>query len=271
MTLPCSEADTVLHAYVDGELTGADRDAFEAHLRTCEICQHASRFQARFKAAIRGHLPRPALPLGLRGRIEASLATAPAPRRRWVWQAHPRAFTVGIAVAAALVLLVVNTQRSTRAPIIEGNLSAFRPPIIEGTLSAFHHDLPLDVHSDSCATVSDWFRGKVDFTLQPAAWRPDTRCQGGRLLNVRDRLGAYLVYRAPSGHRLGVTVAPSDGEPLAGARQRTLHGRRVFVDNQRGVSTLTFREPGGLDYVFAADLDEDSLARWVEAVYLSRP
>lgn len=259
MTLPCPEADSVLAAYVDGELTGSDREAFESHLRTCETCTQASRFQARFKAAIRGHLPRPALPVGLRARIETALAAAPAPRRRWLWQAHPRAFTVGLALAAAVVLLVVNARRSTR------------PPIIEGTLSAFHHDLPLDVLSDSCAKVSDWFRGKVNFTVQPAAFRPETRCQGGRLLNLRDHLGAYVVYQAPAGHRLGVTVAPSDSEPLAGARQRVLHGRRAFVDNQRGVSTITFREPSGLDYVFAADLDEDALANWVEAVYLARP
>ena len=33
MTLTCIEADTVLHAYVDGELAGADREAYEAHLR----------------------------------------------------------------------------------------------------------------------------------------------------------------------------------------------------------------------------------------------
>jgi anti-sigma factor RsiW len=262
MTLPCPEGESMLHAYVDGELTGGDREAFESHLRTCAVCTHESRFQARFKAAIRGHLPRPALPVGLRSRIETALAAAPAPRKRWLWQAHPRAFTVGLAAAAALALLVINARRTTRSPM---------PPILEGSLSAYHHDLPLDVLSDSCAKVSDWFRGKVDFTLQPAVGQPDTRCQGGRLLNVRDRLGAYVVYRVPAGHRLGVTVAPSDGEPLAGARQRDLHGRRVFVDNHRGVSTIAFREPSGLDYVFTADLDEDALASWVDAVYLSRP
>jgi hypothetical protein len=36
------------------------------------------------------------------------------------------------------------------------------------------------------------------------------------------------------------------------------------------VSTVTYREPGGLDYVFTADLDEDALANWVETVYLHR-
>jgi anti-sigma factor (TIGR02949 family) len=258
VSAPCTEAETVLAAYVDGELTGADRAAFESHLRTCATCTEESRLQARFKAAIRGHLPRPALPVGLRSRIEAALAAAPAPRRRWLWQAHPRAFTIGVAAAAALVLFVANGRRTTRSPMLEQ------------ALSTFHHDLPLDVLSDSCATVSDWFRGKVDFSLQPAAAQTNTRCQGGRLVNVRDRIGAYVVYQAPAGHRLGVTVAPSDTEPLAGSHQRVLHGRRAFVDSHRGVTTITFREPGGLDYVFTADLDEDTLANWVETVYLSR-
>jgi anti-sigma factor RsiW len=253
----CPEADTFLYAYVDGELTGGDRQAYEVHLRSCPICTEASHMQARFKAAVRGHLPRPALPVGLRTRIEHALAAAPSPRRRWLWQSHPRAFTIGAAAAAAVVLLVANTQRSARSPVLEQ------------AVSTFHHDLPLDVLSESCSKVSDWFRGKLDFALGPAAASASARCQGGRLINVRDRLGAYVAYQIPAGHRLGVMVAPSDSEPLAGTRQRTLHGRHAFVDRQRGVSTVTFREPGGLDYVFTADLDEDALANWVETVYLS--
>ena len=258
MTLNCAEADSVLHAFVDGELAGTDRAAYEEHLRGCAACTQSSRFQARFKAAVRGHLPRPSLPVGLRTRIETALAAAPAPRRRWPWQAHPRTFTVGAAAAAALVLFFANTQRTSRSAVMEQ------------ALSTFHHDLPLDVLSDSCSKVSDWFRGKVDFTLAPSAQPSGTRCQGGRLINVRDRLGAYVAYQVPAGHRLGVMVAPSDSEPLGGTRQRVLHGRHVFVDTHRGVATVTFREPGGLDYVVTADLDEDALANWVETVYLNR-
>lgn len=258
MTLTCIEADTVLHAYVDGELAGADREAYEAHLRGCEACTHASHFQARFKAAVRGHLPRPALPVGLRTRIEAALAAAPVPGRRWPWQAYPRAFTVAMAAAAAVVLLAGNMQRSARSPVLEQ------------AVSTFHHDLPFDVLSESCAKVSDWFRGKLDFAVQPTFARTGTRCQGGRLVNVRDRFGAYVVYQAPAGHRLGMMVFPSGNEPLAGSHQRILNGRPVYLDTRRGVATVTLREPSGLDYVFTADLDEDTLANWVETVYLSR-
>jgi anti-sigma factor RsiW len=258
MTLNCAEADTALHAYVDGELATADRKAYEEHLHSCEACTQARRFQARFKAALRGHLPRPELPVGLRSRIEAALAAAPSPRRRWVWQAYPRAFTVGMAAAAALVLVVANSHRANRSPVLEQ------------AVSTFHHDLPFDVLSESCAKVSDWFRGKLDFTVQPTADRLGTRCQGGRLVNVRNGFGAYVVYRVSSGHRLGMMVFPSGNEPLAGAHQRVLNGRSVYVDSDRGAATVTLREPSGLDYVFTADVDEDTLANWVETVYLSR-
>lgn len=258
MSLACAEADTVLHAYVDGELAGDDRQAYESHLRVCASCAEASRFQARFKAAIRGHLPRPGLPVGLRSRIDTALAKVPSPARRWPWQVHPRSFTVGVAVAAAAILLLANTSRMPRSPVLEQ------------AVSTFHHDLPLDVLSESCSKVSDWFRGKLDFTLQPAAGSSGARCQGGRLVNIHDHFGAYVVYQVPAGHRLGVTVLPSGDEPLRGARQRVLHGRHVFVDTSHGVATASFREANGLDYVVTADLDEDALASWVEATYLSR-
>ncbi len=256
MTLTCADADNVLHAYIDGELSGPDREAYESHLRACETCTRASRLQARFKAAIRGHLPRPTLPIGLRSRIETALASAPSPRRRWPWRAYPRSFTVGMAAATAVVLLMSNMHRTVRSPVLEQ------------AVSTFHHDLPLDVLSESCSKVSDWFRGKVDFSLHPAAAQAGTRCQGGRLVHVRDHFGAYVVYQVPAGHRLGVMVFPSDNEPLAGSRQRVLRGRRAFFDTQRGVSTVSYRDPGGLEYVFTADLDEDALANWVETVYL---
>ncbi|MGD0839045.1 MAG: zf-HC2 domain-containing protein, partial [Polyangia bacterium] len=257
--LTCSEADRVLHAYVDGELAATDRAAYEAHLHDCAACTHASRFQARFKAALRGHLPRPALPVGLRSRVEAALGSSPFPRRRWLWQAYPRAFTVAVAAAVAVILMVGNMQRGVRSPVLEQ------------AVSTFHRDLPFDVLSESCAKVSDWFRGRLDFAVQPTTFAgPGARCQGGRLVNVRDHFGAYVVYEVPAGHRLGMMVFPSGSEPLAGSRQRILNGRPVYLDTRRGVSTVTLREPSGLDYVFTADLDEEALANWVEKVYLGR-
>jgi anti-sigma factor RsiW len=259
MTLSCQESDTSIYAYNDGELASEDREDFEQHLRECEVCARANHFQARFKAALRGHLPRPPLPIGLRTRIENELAQAPVSKRRWLWQAHPRAFTISVAAAAAVVLLVTSQGRSARSPVLEQ------------AISTFHRDVPLDVLSQSCSTISDWFRGKLDFNLPSHIAPAGTHCQGGRLVNVRDHFGAYMVYQVPSGHRMGVLVFPSDDEPIVGTRQRVLGGQPVFMDSRRGVSTAVYRQSGGLDYVFTADFDEEALAHMVETAFLTSP
>jgi len=258
MGMKCSEADAILYAFVDGELSGSDRTAYEAHLVSCDACTRATRLQARFKAALRGHLPRPEVPEGLRQRLHCALEAEPRVRRQWPWQAYPRIFTLAIAASAAVVLLVASPRRRPSSPVLEQ------------ALSTFHHDVPLDVLSQSCAAVTDWFRGKLDFTMPPPAGADRARCQGGRLVNVRERFGAYVVYQVPAGHRLGLMVFPADDDLAFGPRRRTLGGRDVYVGSSRGVSTAAYHGPDGLTYVFTADLDEDALAHWVETVYLER-
>jgi anti-sigma factor (TIGR02949 family) len=258
MGMTCTEADAIMYAFVDGELSGSDRAAYEAHLLACDACARAARLQARFKAALRGHLPRPEVPEGLRQRIHLAVEAEPPARRQWPWQAYPRVFTAAIAAAAAVVLLVASPRRNPSSPALEQ------------ALSTFHHDLPLDVLSQSCAAVTDWFRGKLDFAMPLPAGADMARCQGGRLVNVRDRFGAYVVYQAPAGHRLGLMVVPDSDDLAFGPRRRSLAGREVYVGSSRGVSTAAYHGSDGLTYVFTTDLDEDALAHWVETVYLQR-
>jgi mycothiol system anti-sigma-R factor len=254
----CSEADAIMYAFVDGELSGSDRTAYEAHLATCEACAHTTRLQSRFKAALRGHLPRPEVPQDLRQRLHSAIEAEPT-RRQWPWQAYPRVFTLAIAASAAVVLLVASPRRAPSSSVLEQ------------AMSTFHHDLPLDVLSQSCSAVTDWFRGKLDFTMPtPPSDADRARCQGGRLVNVRDRFGAYVVYQVPAGHRLGLMVFPADDNVAFGPHRRTLGGRDVYVGSSRGVSTAAYHGPDGLNYVFTADIDEDALAHWVETVYLER-
>jgi len=116
MVMNCSEADAIMYAFVDGELSGSDRTAYEAHLVSCDTCAHATRLQSRFKAALRGHLPRPEVPEGLRQRLHGALEAEPTARRQWPWQAYPRIFTLAIAASAAVVLLVASPRRSPSSP-----------------------------------------------------------------------------------------------------------------------------------------------------------
>src|SRR3954471_22872427 len=114
--MKCADADAFIHAYVDGELAGVDRDSYEQHLLECNECSHACRLQARFKAAVRGHLPRPVVPGRLQLRIQAALASAPPIRRRYFWHAYPR--LVPAAAAAVVLIGILGAARTRRSPVV---------------------------------------------------------------------------------------------------------------------------------------------------------
>lgn len=251
--MKCAEADTFIHAYVDGELAGVDRDSYEQHLFECDACSHACRLQGRFKAAIRGHLPRLELPAGLMMRVQDALESAPPIRRRWIWQTYPR---LAPAAAAAVVLLaILGTARSHRSQFV-----------LDQALSTYHSAMPMDVVDSNCSSIVNWFRGKVDFTVPRP--RNAGSCQGGRLVNVRDRFGAYVVYQVPSGHRVALMVFDGDDDLLESPRRRVLADRNVYFGSARGASTAAYRDRDGLSYVLTSDLDEDALSNLVQAALL---
>jgi anti-sigma factor RsiW len=253
--MQCAEADNFIHAYVDGELAGVDRNSYEQHLLECDTCSHACRLQGRFKAAVRGHLGRPALPPHLRQRIEEALALAPAIRRRFIWHSYPR--LVPAAAAAVVLVAVLGAARSHRAPLV-----------FEQALRTYHAAMPMDVVDSNCSSIANWFRGKVDFAV-PCP-RNARAIQGARLVNVQDRFGAYLVYQVPSGHRVAMMVFSAEDEPLDGPRRRVLADRDVYFGSGRGASTAAYRDRDGLVHVVTSDVDEDALSHLVEAALYER-
>jgi anti-sigma factor RsiW len=247
----CGDADAFTHAYVDGELAGMDRSSYEQHLLECDACSRACRLQARFKAAVRGHMPRLPVPTQFRMRLERAIASAPPIRRRWIWDTHPRLMP---AAAAALILVtILGAARGRRSPMA-----------VEQARRAYHTAMPMDVVDPSCASLVNWFRGKLDFNV-PVPPRRLGNCQGARLVNVQDRFGAYFLYKGPQGHPLTMMVFDGGNEDLDGPRRRVVSGRDVYLERGRGATTAAFRDRDGLYYVVTADVDEDDLVGLVQA------
>ena len=252
----CTEADAFLHAYVDGELAGVDHDSYERHLVDCDRCSRCSRLQARFKAAVRGHLPRPQIPVGLKRRIEIAIATAPPPPGRWRWQLYPK-LVPAVLAAGALAVIVLTTKG--------------RPSLgVETALRSFSTALPMDFVGSSCATVSDWFHGRVDFPVRPPSEAVGARCEGGRLMPLRDRMAAYMIVRTPSGHRLAIMVWDgNDDDESAGDTPvyRLRNGLSVRMARARGASAYTFRNSDGLFYAVAGDVGDEPLLDFLTVAF----
>jgi anti-sigma factor RsiW len=249
----CGEANAFIHAYVDGELAGVDRDAYEQHLLECDRCSHCCRLQARFKAAVRGHLHRREVPDGLRRRIEQAIAYAPPPPRRWRWQLYPKLAPAVLFLGATAA--VVMTSRSSPSVAMQQGMRTFSAA------------MPLDVVNSSCALVADWFRSRVGFAVKPPPETVGARCEGGRLLTVGDRLAAYFSVRVLSGHKLAVMVFDGNDDEIDAPVRRVVKGMDIRLITQRGASSAAFRGWDGLNYVVIGDLDADSLTNFLTAAY----
>jgi anti-sigma factor RsiW len=250
----CAEAEAVLPAYGDGEIAEVDRGQIERHLASCAACAAQSRTQARFKAAVRAHLPRPPVPPELRVRLRAALGAQPIAPRRWVWITHPR--LVPAAVAAVLLIAITGTVRHSQSMVLQQAQRSYQA------------ELPMDITGTDCRSIASWFRGRVDFPVPPPALA-DGSCQGGRLVNVRERPAAYIVTRGRDGHRIAFLVFDPRDEAIDAPDRRYVNGREVYFGTGPGISTAAYHDRG-LGYVVTSDLDEESLTRLVTASF-TRP
>jgi anti-sigma factor RsiW len=244
----CADVDTYLQAYVDGELAGVDREMIERHLVACPSCATRVRLEARFKAAVRAHLPRPVVPLALKLRLDEVLASQKIAPLRWPWLSYPRL----VPAAAALVLLVA----------ITGTVRQSQSGLLQQAQRSYRAEMPMDITGSDCGSIASWFRGRLDFSMHAPALGSGTTCQGGRLVNVGEHPAAYLVYRMQTGHRVAFLVFDARDQSLEAPERRVVNGREIYVEAGPGISTATYRDRG-LGYVVTSDIDEDTLTRLV--------
>jgi anti-sigma factor RsiW len=250
--LGCGDVEAFTQSYVDGELTGRDRDTYERHLASCERCRGSARLAGRMKAAVRGHLPRRPVPSVFEQRIRVALGAQPSAPPRWPLLTWPR--VVPAMAAVGLVVAITATVRHGHSTVMDQARRTYQA------------ELPLDISGSDCGSVSSWFRGRVDFPVHPPRLASQITCQGGRLVNVEAHPAAYLVYQDPKGHRVSVLMFDAESSPIDAPNRRVVDGREVFYRGGPGISTAAFHDRG-LGYVITADLDVDSLTDLVSASF----
>ena len=251
--MTCADISGSVQAYVDRELTGVDREGIERHLVGCSACARQVYLQARFKAAVRAHLPRPELPLAFKLRVKEALGSQEIAPHRWPWLSYPR-----LVPAAAAFLLIVGITSTVRQS---------HPVVLEQAQRSYQAEMPMDITGSDCGSIASWFRGRVDFPVHAPALGKGATCQGGRLVNVGERPAAFLLYREPSGHRVTLLVFDPRDQAIDAPERRVVNGREIYVETGPGISTAAYRDRG-LGYVVTADLDEDTLTRLVTTAFV---
>jgi anti-sigma factor RsiW len=220
----CSYIDPLVTPYVDGELTGADRDAVAEHIRVCPPCHSRVAAERAVRDLIRARkeaLSDCCAPASLRAKCAEAARLkrrAPSdtpwargfsranPTRRVTWASVWRAGVAPIALAASLVMLVGGafiyqlTDKSARvmaAELAADHVKCFALNRVLGT-----HDAPTTVQS-SLAAAFDWRPHLPD---DPA--RAGLELVGARPCMYGEGKIAHIMYRH-DGHPVSLFMLPN--------------------------------------------------------------
>jgi anti-sigma factor (TIGR02949 family) len=200
--MDCPTCETMVDAYVDGELTASESAAFERALEACPECRRRLE-AARAMSSLLRELPAEPAPDLLRARIERELRTiAGASRVRF-----PGAAGMRWGAMAASLLVAVSIGWLGGSLVGQGGRQT--DELVAGYIRVAMSEHGVDVASSDRHTVKPWFAGRIDYAPPVHDLTQEGfPLVGGRLDVIDGRKVAVLVYRHNQ-HRIALTLWPS--------------------------------------------------------------
>jgi anti-sigma factor RsiW len=254
--MSCTQPRDLVGLYSDGELVGEERNAFEGHLHTCQVCA-AGLEELKCLREKLSRIERPPVPATLADRVRTEIAreamrleavtltrsSALVPRRL-AWAA-----SAGVAFLLAAVIAWASMSRPSTPVRLEHD-------VLTAHLRSLVQDSPVQVASSESHVVKPWFAGRVDFA--PAV--KDLSAQGfpligGRLDYAGDKRVGTLVYKRRN-HVVSVFAwaAPDDSSAVVAPPQALTH---------KGHNMLSWTR-SGVVYWAVSDLNAKELAQLQE-------
>ena len=226
-----------LDTYLDGELSGEQMRALDAHLRTCPSCAADALTRVQFKRTIKTAGARFAPSAEFRQRIQKKIAAKP--RRAW------RLNFVLAGAFAALIVAGLLTAYQQRQNLLQ---QQFYGEIADLHVSTLASANPVDVVSTDRHTVKPWFQGKIPFTFNlPELQGTDFTLIGGRVTYLGQVPGAHLVYQIRK-HQISVFIFPEDLVDLrAGSKTAKERSFNLQTFTQEGLRYIVFGDVAGDD------------------------
>lgn len=107
--MKCEEAQELITALIDNELSDAERSSIESHFKGCVRCQFVHEQEQALKREVRAAGASVSAPPGLREKILSELGIASQrdeASKRWGWLARPAKLTLRPAFVLTLLLLL---------------------------------------------------------------------------------------------------------------------------------------------------------------------
>ena len=155
--MECKKFELMASAYLDRQLTGAEADAYRAHLAACGDCR-LYLDEVEQASLILRKLRTPESPRELRSNVMREVAgrarreiTVAQRALAWLSRFNPRlvAYSAGSVISALLFAVVFSGFRPIPVPAVEANETAMIFPVVSGSDREYHsyNNLPQDKDS----------------------------------------------------------------------------------------------------------------------------
>ena len=248
--MKCDDAQSLIAAYVDGELDRLRGHLIERHLRGCEPCAAQHRRLLALRERLRSEVPYFAAPPGFADRIRSAAAgSGPtlqdrprSARDRWRWLCAGALAGCAATVLAWLLATSIVDWRAGRNLAVEAVAAHVRATL---------NNHLVEVASSDEHTVKPWLSARLDYSPPVQDFVGDGfPLVGGRVDMLGHQAVATLVYRYRN-HSIDVFVRP---EPVRGlSSPRALRGFNA-----------AHAAADGWDWLAVSDASPDVLAGFVE-------
>jgi anti-sigma factor (TIGR02949 family) len=273
----CSNITSHIALWLDGELQGEEKRVFESHLEGCERCSERVSIESEFLNALHSARQAHEAPTQLRNCVIAILeevpVETPAPShlrnritesiRHVSGRQSSRNLRLGLAVATLIIVAVALGLWLGR---MQAEQPARNSPSSFAMMAANTHrryldrQLPLEIASASPEEISDWFDGKVPFSVKLPKYQEASgqvklyQLEGARLVGYKEDYAAYVAYRMGQRPISLVMTSNSVAQP-AGGEEIMSRGLTFHFDSIYGYKVLTWTDRG-LTYALVSDLEE---------------
>ncbi|MBO0798402.1 MAG: zf-HC2 domain-containing protein [Blastocatellia bacterium] len=271
----CKNIRAQMAFYLDDELRNGERDEFEAHLNDCPSCHELFEQERMLLEVVRASQPLYQAPAEMRARLERIIEQTPeqinAPHnlRRRIQDALSPApiFQLSPMRLSALAILLLAIALGALWAFRIGSMTpGFPRPsdialmAVETHLRRLRGQLPLEIISESPVQISDWFSGKVSFSLKLPNYQESSgqeklyRLEGARLVAFNNDYAAYIAYRMRQSPITLVVTANSVATP-SGGEEIVSKGVKFHYNSINGLKVITWTDRG-LTYALVSDLEE---------------
>lgn len=267
----CETIRSQIDLSLDDELHDRELSDFERHLEDCIECRSLRQRERAVIESVRAARPLYTASPELRGRIADLLEQRPESypasnplrdRVRRIFGFDQRTFAFPrmrvLAPAAALLLFAgfwfFHPRTATPTP------SEFAMMAVDTHSRRIRNQLPLEIETASPAEVSNWFSGKVPFSLKLPTYQENSgqeklyHLEGARLVGFKNDYAAFVAYQMRN-RPITLVVTSNRIAMPSGGEEIPSKGLKFRYDAINGWKVITWADRG-LTYALVSDLEE---------------